>query len=219
MKLNLGIDVIHRLGDSCKKQKIPLQSSSIENSSNMSTGTINIEDLIKQVTSKLNLDEALTRKAIGLVLAFVQKTCSKNNFDFNQILLKLQGADTLVARTNDPLPNQTASVPGLSMDIVGSIFALMTWLLHVGPVVDILKRILSLFFGDKAVQMIDSAGDGTELLGKLSAIGISREQGSKVVAMLVSFMKQHLDPKTIDELLEKIPALKAVVGDTSKKQE
>lgn len=190
-----------------------------KNSSTMSTGAINIEDLIKQVTSKLNLDEALTRKAIGLVLAFVHKICSKNNFDFNQILQTLHGADILIARSNDPLPNQTTSMPGLSMDFVGSIVALITWLLHVGPVVDILKRILSIFFGDKALQMIDSAGDGTELLGKLNAIGISREQGTKVVAMLVSFMKQHLDPKTIDELLEKIPALKAVVGDTSKKQE
>jgi hypothetical protein len=67
--------------------------------------------------------------------------------------------------------------------------------------------------------MIDSAGDGTELMGKLNAIGISHEQGTKVVTILVSFLKQHLDPKTIDELLDKIPALKFVVGDTNKKQE
>ena len=183
--------------------------------------SINIEVLIKQVTSKLNLDEELTRHAIGLVLAFVKKTCSKNNFDFNQILQKLQGAETLIARSNEPLLNQTTgtTVPGMSTDVVGSVIALITWLLHVGPVVDVLKRILTIFFGDKAVQMIDSAGDGTELLGKLNSIGISREQGTKVVTMLVSFLKQHMDPSTVDELLEKIPALKAVMGDASKKQE
>ncbi len=183
--------------------------------------SINIEDLIKQVTSKLNLDEELTRKAIGLVLSFVNKTCAKNNFDFNQVLQKLQGADTLIARSNDALPNQAtgATAPGVSTDFVGSVIALISWLLRAGPVVDVLKQIVSMFFGDKAVQMIDSAGDGTELLGKLNGIGITREQGTKVVSMLVSFMKQHLDPKTIDELLEKIPALKVVIGDTTKKQE
>ena len=182
---------------------------------------INIEDLIKQVTSKLNLDEELTRKAIGLVLAFVNKTCAKNNFDFHAILQKLPGADTLMARSNDALPNQPtgATALGVSTDIVGSVIALISWLLRAGPVVDVLKRILSMLFGDKAVQMIDSAGDGTELLGKLNAIGITREQGTNVVSMLVSFMKQHLDSKTIDELLEKIPALKVFIGEATKKQE
>ena len=186
----------------------------------MGSSSINIEELIKQVSSKLNLDEELARKAIGLVLAFVNKTSVKNNFDFQQqILQNLQGADTLIARSNDPLPNQAAAPSGSTTNIVGSVIALITWLLHAGPVVDFLKRILSIFFGDKAVQMIDSAGDGTELLGKLNGIGITREQGTKVVILLVSFLKQHLDPNTIDELVNKIPALKAVIGDTTKKQE
>jgi hypothetical protein len=180
--------------------------------------SINVEELIKQVSSKLKLDEELTRKAIGLVLTFVNKICKKHNFDFQQILQKLQGADTLVARSNDPLPSQSA-VPGGSNTIVGGVIALITWLLRAGPVMDILKRILSMFFGDKAAQMIDSAGDGTELMGKLNGIGITRDQGTKVVTMLVSFMKQHLDPKTIDDLFEKIPALKAVLGETTKKEE
>ena len=183
------------------------------------SNSINIEELIKQVTLKLNLDDELTRRAIGLVLAFVSKTCDKNNFDFHQILQKLQGADTLIARSNDPLPNKVTNPPGSSTDIVGSVIALITWLLSIGAVVDILKRILSMFFGDKAVQMIDSAGDGTELLGKLHSIGMTHDQGTKVVAMLISFLKQHLDPKMIDELVEKNPALKAVIGNTTKKQE
>jgi hypothetical protein len=48
---------------------------------------------------------------------------------------------------------------------------------------------LSIFFGNQAVQIIDSAGDGTELIGKLNSSGITREQRTKVVSMLVPFLK------------------------------
>lgn len=182
--------------------------------------TINVDVLVKQITAKLNLDEQITRKAIGLVLSFVNKTCQKHNYDFSQILQKLQGADTLIARSNDPLPNNASSGGSGTYDFVGSVIELVTWFLRVGFVVDILKRILSIFFGEKAVELIDSAGDGTELIGKLNTIGISREQGTKVISMLVSFMKQHLDPKTIDELVEKIPVLQVIIGkDDTKKEE
>jgi hypothetical protein len=182
--------------------------------------SINIEELVKQVIAQLKLDEDVTRKAIGLVLSFVKKMCQRSGFDFNKILQELPGADTLIERSSDSLPNQAnSSKSETSMTLIGGIIAIVVWLLKTGPFLDMLKRILSMFFGDQAVKMIDSAGDGAELLGNLNKIGISKDQGTKVVTVIVSFMKQHVDSETIDELIEKVPALKSLLGDTTKKEE
>ena len=183
--------------------------------------SINIEELVKQVIAQLNLDEEVTRKAIGLVLSFVKKMCRRSGFDFDQILQKLPGADNLIERSADPLTNEStaATKSQTPVTLVGGIIAIVVWLLKTGPFLDILKRVLSMFFGAEAVKMIDSAGDGAELLGNLNTIGITKEQGTKVVTMLVSFMKQHVGTDTMDELVEKIPALKAIIGDTTKKED
>jgi hypothetical protein len=62
----------------------------------------------------------------------------KNVLKINLIFIKyyqvqkLKGADALIARLNDPLPNHAISPPGSSTDNVGSVIVLITWLLHVG---------------------------------------------------------------------------------------
>lgn len=177
----------------------------------MSTSTA-VDELIKQVVSKLGLNEEITRKAIGLALEFLKKNVG-DDFDFNKMLGQLQGADTLIARANDPLPEGT--VPKTESPS-GGIVGWIIWLLSAGPVLDILKKILSLFFGDKANAMIDSAGDGAELMGKLKGLGITNEQGAKVVSMLVSFIKTAVGPEIVDELTEKMPMLKSFLESTKK---
>jgi hypothetical protein len=172
-----------------------------------------MDELIKQVITKLDLDEEVTRKAIGQVLAFLKKNVG-DDFDFSTILSKLQGADSLIAKANEPLPDGKRAEP--ASPAAGVILQLITWLLSAVPVLDILKKILVVLFGASAVQMIDSAGDGAELIGKLNGLGITKEQGTKVVTMLISFMKQKLGPEVVDDLTEKIPALKAFL-DTTKK--
>jgi hypothetical protein len=182
--------------------------------------SINIEELVNQVIAQLNLNEDVTRKSIGLVLSFVKKMCQRSGFDFDKILQQLPGAETLIERSSDPLPSQSNSAKSTtSVTLIGGFIAILVWLLKNSPMLDILKRILSMFFGDQAVKMIDSAGDGAELLGSLDKIGISKDQGTKVVTMLVSFMKQHVGSETIDELIDNIPALKSFLGDTTKKEE
>jgi hypothetical protein len=189
-------------------------------SGNGGSGAVVVDELIKQVTAKLGLNEEITRKAIGLALEFLQKNVGPD-FDFQQLLQKVQGADTLIARANDPLPEGTSATPAgqtttSSPPANGGIIGLILWLLTAGPVLDILKKILSLFFGDKANALIESAGDGAELLGKLKGLGITSEQGAKVVTMLVSFLKEAVGPELIDELTEKIPALKSLLGSAKK---
>jgi hypothetical protein len=179
-----------------------------------------VDELIKQVTAKLGLNEEITRKAIGLALEFLQKNVGPD-FDFQQLLQKVQGADTLIARANDPLPEGTTTPAGQttsSPPASGGIIGIILWLLTAGPVLDILKKILSIFFGDKANALIESAGDGAELLDKLKGLGITSEQGTKVVTMLVSFLKEAVGPELIDELTEKIPALKSLLGSAKKEE-
>jgi hypothetical protein len=190
-------------------------------SSSSGSGGAVVDELIKQVTAKLGLNEEITRKAIGLALEFLQKNVGPE-FDFQQLLQKVQGADTLIARANDPLPEGTTAPSGQTTSAQppasGGIIGIILWLLTAGPFLDILKKILSLFFGDKANALIESAGDGAELLGKLKGLGITSEQGAKVVTMLVSFLKEAVGPELVDELTEKIPALKCLLGSAKKEE-
>lgn len=178
-----------------------------------------MDGLIEKVSSTLGLDEIVVKRAIGGILEFLKDNVGED-FDFNKIVGKLQGADTLIENADKPLPETAERAEGTAASPGGSstIIQLITWILSAGPVLDILKKILSIFFGESAVQMIDSAGDGAELVGKLNKLGLSTEQGKQMVSMLISFMKSKVGDETIDELTDKIPALKAVL-DTAKKDE
>ena len=168
-----------------------------------------MDELIRLVVDRLGLDENVTRKAIGAVLAFLKDQVGED-FDFSKITSQLQGAESLM---NDS-EAQTAAREGVETKsskptgIIGLILSIM----KAFGVLEILKKLLATFFGESAVKMIESVSEGAELAVVLNKLGISQEQGATIVKMIVNFMKDKIDPETVEKLTEQVPALKALVG-------
>lgn len=170
-----------------------------------------MDELINDVIAKLGLDEEVTRKAIGQVLSFLKKSAAGVDFDFwGKILSKLQGADLLIDKANEPI-SRSSSKRAVFL-YWGSILKVVAWMLGLGSYMAIFKRILSLFVGKTAVRLIDSAGDGALLASKLYELGISKDKGTTLTNMLISFMKQKAGQKVVDELIDEVPILKTVIG-------
>lgn len=173
--------------------------------------------LITKVSQQLGLEEAVVQKSLGAVLAFLNEQVKKKDFDFSKILSHLQGAEQLM-RDADA---QEAAAKGAATEqrkgptgIVGLIFTL----LKAFGVIAILKKLLSTFFGENAVGLIDTIEDGAELAVVMDKLGIDHDQGVKIVKMLVDFMKQKVSPETVEQLADSVPALKAFVGETKKEE-
>jgi uncharacterized protein (DUF2267 family) len=64
--------------------------------------------------------------------------------------------------------------------------------------------------------MIESVEDGAELTVVLKQLGIDREQGVSMVRMMMDFIKDKLDPETVDRLSSQIPAVAAFMGESKK---
>lgn len=175
-----------------------------------------MDELIGQVCTRFGLDEAVCRKAMGQVLQFIKKNVPKD-FDWLTLLSKLQGAAKLLKDANDPLPRGTKD-PKQDSPVTGGLAGIISMLLSMDFVVDLLKKILTSVFGEASAKLIDSAGDGADLIGKLNSLGISTEQATKMVQMLLGFMKNKTNPETVNELLKKVPALAAMSGDEKKEE-
>jgi len=175
-----------------------------------------MDELIRLVVDNHGLDEGVTRKAIGTVLAFLKDHVGED-FDFSKITSQLDGAETLM---NDA-EAQTAAREGVETKSSGlsGIIGLIVSLMKTFGVLEVLKKILSTFFGDSAVKMIESVSDGAELAAILNKFGISQEQGIKIVKIMVNFTKDKIDPETVEQLAEHVPAVKAFLGGEGSKKE
>jgi uncharacterized protein (DUF2267 family) len=173
-----------------------------------------MDELIHLVVGKLGLDEVVVKQAIGAVLKFLKER-SSDSFDFDAILSKLPGAADLMkddkARAAVNEGEQQAKKSGPS-----GIIALVFSLLKIFGVLAILKQLLSTFFGESAVKLLESVEDGAELTAVMRQLGINRDQGIKVVRMVMDFMKDKVDSDTIEKLTEQIPGLKAVLTESKK---
>lgn len=156
------------------------------------------------------------RKAVGAVLAFLKDQVANKNFDFNKILEQLQGAQEIMedSEAQEAARAGPASATGGYTGITGLIYMIF----KAFGVFEILKKLLSTFFGENAVQMIDAVKDGAELSAVLSKLGIDQEQGAKMVQMLVDFLKEKVSPETVEQLSESVPALKAFLGESKKEE-
>lgn len=172
-----------------------------------------MDELIKIIASKIGVKEEVAKKAIGGVLNFLKENHGK--VDFDEILSKLDGAEDLMNDREVQVAVKEGEAETKSSP--GGIFGLIFTVLKAFGVIAMLKQLLQPIFGDSAVKLIDSVEDGAELAGIMSKLGIDRDQAMKVVQTIISFMKDKLDPDTIDQLTESVPALKAFLG--SKKDE
>jgi uncharacterized protein (DUF2267 family) len=173
-----------------------------------------MDELIHLVVGKLGLDEVVVKQAIGAVLKFLKER-SSDSFDFDAILSKLPGAADLMkddkARAAVNEGEQQAKKSGPS-----GIIALVFSLLKIFGVLAILKQLLSTFFGESAVKLLESVEDGAELTAVMRQLGINRDQGIKVVRMVMDCMKDKVDSDTIEKLTEQIPGLKAILTESKK---
>ena len=175
-----------------------------------------MDELIARISQRLGVEEEQLRKALGAVLAFLKDQVANKNFDFRKILESLQGAEQLMKDSEAT----TAKVAGKGSSTGGytGIAGLLYMLLHTFGVFDVFKKLISTFFGENAMQMIDTLQDGAELSAVLNKLGIDNEKGVKIVTMLVEFMKEKISPETVEQLSDKVPALKAFLR-VNKKEE
>mmetsp|Transcript_25010 Transcript_25010/g.45215 ORF Transcript_25010/g.45215 Transcript_25010/m.45215 type:complete len:209 (-) Transcript_25010:63-689(-) len=98
------------------------------------------------------------------------------------------------------------------------VIAILHYILTVGPIFDILKTIASTLFGEKAVRLLESSKDSTQLLQILQNLGISQETAQKMTTLLVSYMKEKVGPETMEKLGECVPVLKPFLQASEKEE-
>ena len=113
-----------------------------------------MDELITKVCSRLEIDEAVAKQAIGAILVFLKDQVAGTNFDFDKITEQLAGAVQLMkdapktqqeAAANRAADTGTAAPPAAG-GAGFSILTLIQWILTAGPILDILKKLLGLFF-------------------------------------------------------------------------
>jgi hypothetical protein len=174
-----------------------------------------MDKLIKKVVDQLGLDEEITRKALGALLIFLKSHVGED-FDFSEILTKLEGAEALIkSAEEEPLPedNNARGAQGGSTFLSLIVMVLKSPLM--APILAILKQFLGVFM-PSVLPMLESAGDGAELVDLLNKLGLSTDQGKSMVNMLVEFMRGKLGPEVVDKLEDQIPAVKAFLASTKK---
>lgn len=56
------------------------------------------------------------------------------------------------------------------------------------------------------------AGESMELIGALQKTGLSADQGSSFITMLINFIKEKVGPDVVNQIMSKLPMLKSMVG-------
>lgn len=119
--------------------------------------------------------------------------------------------ETITKTPATAAPSKTITFPSI-------VIAILHYILTVGPIFDILKKIASTFFGENAVHLLESSKDSTQLLQILQNLGISQETAQKMTTLLVSYMKEKVGPETMEKLGECVPALKPFLQASEKEE-
>jgi hypothetical protein len=190
-----------------------------------------MDELITKVCTKLNVDEDVAKQAIGAILIFLKEQVDlyggKGEFDFSRITDKLKGAIPLMndapktaaeAKKEHQENHPEGETFTTSQSLFQSVVAVIQYILTVGPIFDLLKKMLSTFFGEGAVQMLESSKDSADMMAILSNLGISHETAKHMMTLLVSFLNEKVGPETVEKLSECVPALQPFL-ETTKKEE
>jgi hypothetical protein len=105
--------------------------------------------------------------------------------------------------------------------MLAMLISLVVWLLTFGPVMNILKALMTQFLGEdaQATKFLETAGDGAGLVSKLSTLGLSTDHATGVVQMVLGFLKTKLGDETLDDLVDKIPGLAPLLASAHQKDE
>jgi hypothetical protein len=138
-----------------------------------------LDKLIKEVVDQLGLDGEITRKALGLgaLLSFLKSRVGEA-FDFSEILTKLEGAEALIRRSaeEEPLPEENTARGAQGGSTFHSRIVIVLNSPHIALILAILKQFLGVFM-PLVLSMLESAGDGAELVDLLNKLGLSMYQG------------------------------------------
>lgn len=156
-----------------------------------------MDKLVTKICEKVEVDEGDARSAVGAVLNYLKKNHSNGAVNFEKIMAKVPGADSLIHDEEAKESAKEAKEVG-----GGGLFALIFDLLKAFGVIAILVQLLKPVFGDTAVKMIEGIEDGAELVGLLGKYGITREKAVGVVAELFKFLKEHVDAEMIGKICE-----------------
>ena len=178
-----------------------------------------MDELIKLVADQLGLDEAVVKKSLGAILAFVKEKAT--NLDFNKLLADLgETAQTLLQDEDaeNAVHEATRDGPGGDGDSKGptGIFGLIFTILKAFGVMEMLKKLLQPVFGESVVKMLETVEDGAELAVVLEKLGVSREKAVQMVKMLFDFVKEKAGPETVQKVVDEIPAVKVFLGEAKK---
>ena len=168
-----------------------------------------MDQLINQVAAQIGVDPAVAKQALGALLRFLQKQSTQDLF---QKLMSIEGVEALLKQPEAEeavreSPKGTGGMVGLVLSIMKA-FGILAMLKQLASTIPV--------FGGKALQLIEGVEDGAELTMVLQKIGIDRGQGIQMVQKFVDFVKEKLDPETIEKIASQVPAIRVFLGEAKK---
>jgi hypothetical protein len=189
-----------------------------------------MDQLIQKIAAKSGLEEAVVKKALGALLVYLQHQTSRDGgFNFKRLILdQIPGFESAL---QGAVPKETSDTSSGSNDRAApadattsntspfhTCIGIVLYLFQLFGVMAMLKSLLERFFGPDAAKLISSVGDGAELVALLHRLGVSREQGTQMVNMVLQFVQEKVGAETVDQLKAYVPALKAFLEESKKKQ-
>lgn len=140
-----------------------------------------MDELIKQLTAKLGIDESVANAATGKAMALVKEHAGEDLF--GKISSAIPGASDAA--------EQAAAAPAEDAGGGGMLGGLM---------------------GMASSALGGSAGDALGLGADLSSAGLETDQVGGFATMVVEFIKEKVGGEVMEQILEKVPMLKSLMG-------
>lgn len=172
------------------------------------------DKLVKQAIDKIGLDETQAKQALGALLSFCKNQAG--DFDFDGMMKKIPGMTEVFedAKASRDVPTDGGNGGSIQYTVIG----ILTYFFKTFGLLDILKNLLAPFLGENGVRMLEGGADSLELAGILEKLGVSKEQGTKLVKMLVDFVKKHVGGDTVDNLVKSVPVLQTIMAEEKKEE-
>ncbi|QDT06182.1 hypothetical protein K227x_45900 [Rubripirellula lacrimiformis] len=142
-----------------------------------------MDELIQQLISKLGIDESVANAATGKAMAMVKE----------------HAGDELFGKIAAAVPGAVESAAAGSQDAAGGAAA------SGGGMLGKLAGMASSALGG-------SAGGGLELGAALSGAGLDSDKMGGFVSMVIAFLKEKAGDEVMEQVLNKFPMLKTLLG-------
>lgn len=142
-----------------------------------------MEDLIKQITSQLGIDESVATGATQKAMAMVKEHAGDDLF--GKISSAIPGAA-------DAASAGAQEAAGGAAEAGGGMFGKLA--------------------GMASSALGGSAGGGLELASSLSSAGVDSDKMGGFVTMVVGYLKENVGDEVMDQVLAKFPMLKSLLG-------